>query len=217
MAINIDVHRVIVPPVAGAAVAPAGAAATENILDTGNVHYVIQDIDNRAAATTQQKIEAYIECLAQILSSTGKHQGKCESLLKNTLFGYISFNARDAQSAIRNPQFNADPKLSNIIKKVDYLTAGILGYHNPACNYARRLGHHFNDIFIENKHSGVAYLALGAGLVLVGGLQTVFTTNTTNPTDNKKKNEGWGVVAFGACALAAPVVRVFYSAAKSEP
>jgi hypothetical protein len=216
MAINIDVHHVTVPPVAGAA-APAGAAATENILDTGNVQYVIQDINNRAAATTQQKIEAYIDCLAQILSSTGKHQGKCESLLKNTLFAYISFNARDAQSAIRNPQFNADPKLSNIIKKVDYLSAGILGYHNSTCNYVRKFGHHFSETFFENKHSGVAYLALGAGLVLIGGLQTVFTTNTSNPTDDKKKNEGWGVVAFGACALAAPVVRVFYSAAKSEP
>lgn len=198
---------------------PAGAAAAPvavNVIDTGDIEAVRDDILQRAGAIAQQKITAFLDCLSQTHRVSGRYQGKCESVLKNALFAYAKDHPHEAQRVLRNPHFQEDAKLTETLKKVNYLTAGLFGFRNKKCNYIRRVVHHIHESYIVNRHSGLTLSLTGAGFLLVGGLQTALTSDANSSDNLKKRNEAWAVTAIGASAILLPFFNAFRLAAKDD-
>lgn len=191
------------------------AVVTENILLTGNIEHVITYI-NQDILRVQDQMDAYLQVLSQILALGGQYSGKCESMLKNTLFNFAKANPLEAQTTIQKPEFKNDDRLSATITKVSYLTVGILGYHNSTCNYTRRFLHHLTQTYCDNKHFGGNYTVLGATLV-TGGLINSLTTDPNDPSQ-KKQREGWAAIAAGGIAmLVYPLIHTIYATKQDEP
>jgi len=192
-----------------------GRPTVENILETGNVRFVIQDIEGREGVTTEAKIRAFLGCISQAMSGKGIRQGACESLLKCALYDYVKSHPMEAQAAIQHPHHKWDPNLKDVINKVHYLTAGILGYHNATCNYVRKLAHHLHQRpFISG------YCVLGAGMIMVGKLHVNLAEDPSREPDEKKRSpsyQGWGYMGMGAGMIVLPLSYIFNLASGDNP
>jgi hypothetical protein len=226
---TIDVTRVPLPPVqfpvapdggnGQQAAAPAAAAPqqnTDNILETGNALHLINYIQNFPNATNQDKMFAFFQAYSQILAKGGLNSGICASHIKAKILDLAKEDKIAAQTVINRVHFKEDDRLTETIRKVDYLTNGILGNHNTLCNYTRRLFHHMGESFFNNRRFVVNYAVLGAQLIYTAGLVNALTSDPTDP-ENHKKKLGWSAVAQGAFYAAVyPVLHISYATFVAE-
>jgi hypothetical protein len=127
--IKIDICNYEIP-----AASRSGRPTVENILETGNARFVIQDIEGHGGATIEAKIGAFLGCISQAIYGKGIYQGACESLLKAALYDYVKSHPIEAQAAIKHSDLQWDPKLKDVINKVNHLSAGFLGNPNATRN-----------------------------------------------------------------------------------
>jgi hypothetical protein len=177
--------------------------------------FVIQDIKDREGATTEAKIRSFLRCISQAMNGKGVCQGACESLLKSALYDYVKSHPIEAQAAIQHPDHKWDRNLKDVIDKVYYLTAGILGYHNATCNYVRKLGHH-----LHRRPFLSSYFVLGVGMIMVGKLHVNLAEDPSREPDEKKSKtsyQGWGYIGTGVGMILLPLSYVSNLAAGDDP
>lgn len=218
--IPIDVTQVPVPPPAapaGGNVLPAAAQPnTTNILETGNAFHLVHYIQTFPNANNQDQMFALFQAYSQVLAKGGLNSGICASYIKANIISFAKLNKIAAQTVINRDYLKEDDRLSDTLKKVDYLTNGILGNHNALCNYTRRFLHHFGESFFNNRRFVVNYAVLGAQLIYTAGLVNALSSDPTDP-EHQKKKLGWSAVAQGAFYAAVyPVLHISYATFVAE-
>ncbi|CAF24465.1 hypothetical protein [Candidatus Protochlamydia amoebophila] len=178
-----------------------------NILtNDGDIESLIEAVNADQQLPMTDKIRCYMNYLSQTLSSRGRLQGKCESLLKTRLYDIAKLDRLNMQLVIKEENYKNNSKLKGTIEKLDYL----------ASRYLIRAGHQLKNSYVNNKSYGVSYFGSGLGLFLTG-LMASYTDNPSNPENDKKDIIAWTGMSTGVILLAYPFFNSFYLAYENEP
>lgn len=180
------------------------ALVHENILQTGNIHLVINYVGT--LGDEQQKLQTLLTCLSQTLSSKPTiNLDKCETALKGRIYALAKDFPETARNVIDTPAFKNSRQLSEVVAKVNYLTKGCQG----------RFWHHLQKN-LGNLHlmtKGAAFFVAGVSMLGLG-LNKFYPDDPTKPPN---KPVGRTLVATGLLLTAAPFVSAALSAREDNP
>ncbi|WP_042278232.1 hypothetical protein [Candidatus Protochlamydia sp. R18] len=171
-----------------------------------DIESLIEAVNADQQLPMTDKIRCYMNYLSQTLSSQGRLQGKCESLLKTRLYDLAKLDRPNMQLVIKEENYKNNSKLKGTIEKLDYLASG----------YVTRVGHQLKNSYVNNKNYGVSYFSSGLGLFLTG-LMASYTDNPSNPENDNKDIVARTSMITGVILLGYPFVYSFYLAYKNEP
>ncbi|MBS4163645.1 Uncharacterized protein PRO82_000948 [Candidatus Protochlamydia amoebophila] len=178
-----------------------------NILtNDGDVESLIEIVNTDQQLPMADKIRCYMNYLSQTLSSHGRLQGKCESLLKTRLYDLAKLDRSSMQLVIKEENYKNNSQLKGTIEKLDYL----------ASQYFIRAGHQLKNSYVNNRSYGVSYFSSGLGLFLTGLLAS-YTDNSSNPENDEKDIVARTSMSTGVILLGYPFVYSLYLAYKNEP
>ncbi|HVX00316.1 MAG TPA: hypothetical protein VHA52_07775 [Candidatus Babeliaceae bacterium] len=182
-----------------------------DIVDTGRMRLVLSYIDQHAP-NNRVKFQMLLNCLSQTLQGKGRCLGECERVLKVKLFELTKEDPDAASTVLDNDKFKEDTKIHEVVKKIEYLSDGILNHRGKFARYVRRVGHHLYESYNSNRFFGAIYAGGAFTLILAGGFQTTFS----NTLDEEQRHAGYAMLGAGGSLIGWPILNALYSATQDE-